>query len=546
MKKTNKILTILGCAALGLAGIGVVSVLNSNATNLSRVDASTSGVENIDLTAGVLGTNVITYSSNSCVFTINKGSATNFYTSSVSTPRIYQKNYLRFEAAANYTISSISVTYTGTYKGASWAGETSATAGGASETVTTALAPADNTTNLVLTWSFSATDIVSATLINGVATGTTNVQLRPTAVSVSYTFSGTVVTPASISISGTNSVSVGGTTTLSATVYGSNGTSLANDQGVDWTISSGSDLAFISAGGVLTAFNAGIVSVKATSSSLSTVSATYTVTITSGTLTVSDKTLVYSDFLNAYTDGFQTIDGIVYNGTQVIGNTSYKEVVLGKTGGLIQNMTAFPSNLKKLTLTCYSTPTVTVKAGSSSSAVSSAITASISGSVYTYDLSGGSYKYLSIANGSTSATAGFYSAVIEMSSSTTENVALNGTRTFAQTFLTDTATECASLAVTSTNWTTIAAKWDSSYKTYFDAETKGVVVTDLQKALERYTYIVKKYNYTNFMGITLTPSAVVDSKPVSEDTGKIVAIASLGVLALATGAFFYFRKKKQA
>jgi len=544
MKKKTLFATVGAGLSLALAGVAVAGLVNANAV---QVGASSTGTEAIALSSGTTGTNIITYSGNSCVMTINKGTSSNFYTSSVSAPRIYQKNYLRFEANANYVINSIVVTYTGTYTGASWAGQTSATAGGASASVTTALDPTNNSTALTNTWTFTATDVVSVTLINGVAgTSPTNTQLRPTAVSVNYTFSGTSVAPTSITISGTNTVAPGASTNLSAVVYGEGGAQ-ATVQTVTWSLESGSENGSISAGGTVVGLNAGTIVAKATSTAASTVSATYNITVSASSATVYDKTLMYSDFANAYTDGYQTVGGIAYNGVQVLGNTSYKEVVLGKNAGSIYNGTAMPANLKKITLTCYNTPTVSVTAGTSNSAFTTAITATTSGSVYTYDFTGGSYKYFKIANGSTSATAGFYSIVIEL-----VNTDVEAARTWATNFLSATSV-CDSTGaadnITSAIWTAQSDAYtalNAAAKTALTGEACLVTVTGIQNALARYKYIVNKYGtavHANFLGITVAPAASIN-ETMNADAVAVMGIAVVSVLGLLTLAGVMVVRKK--
>jgi hypothetical protein len=391
--KKNILLGCLGLLGVVAAGAGAVVISSQKA---ARADAGTAKSLTIDLSKGVVGTNVITYDSDAAAFTILKGTSSSFYTSNVSAPRIYQKNLVHFEAKTDCVINSVVFTYSGTNKGASYAEAESATANGASTTIsdiTTAVTPVDDTTGLTLTFTATTADCVSWSIANGVAGASpTNVQLRPTAVKINYTFNGAVVDPASITVTGTNAVSVTAATptALTATVYGADGTTLATSQAVTWS-SSDTSIAVVTSGGAVTGLNNGSATITATCVANTSIKGTFVVTVSGSATTAYDVTLLYSNFKSAYTDGYQPVDGISYYGVQVIGNTSYKEVVLSKNAGELRNATAYVSTIKSLILTCYNTPTVTVKAGSTYANCTTAITASVSGSVYTYDFTGGSY-----------------------------------------------------------------------------------------------------------------------------------------------------------
>ncbi len=115
-----------------------------------------------------------------------KGSSTsNVNLSYVSAPRLYKGHVLSFTGAAGYFVKSISITYSGTYYG------NSMTAGIAiSEDVVT-----DNTTAVSRTWSDvdNGTHVVSSVSSDGLSqiyiqnvASSNNVQLRPTAISITY------------------------------------------------------------------------------------------------------------------------------------------------------------------------------------------------------------------------------------------------------------------------------------------------------------------------------------------------------------------------
>jgi hypothetical protein len=82
-------------------------------------------------------------------------------------------------------------------------------------------------------------------------------------------------------------------------------------------------------------------------------------------------------------------------------------------------------------------------------------------------------------------------------------------------------------------------------KVAYTGETATVVVTDIQKALERYVYIVNKYGYTNFMGITIegASSTSLDISR-SNSVSTIVLIAVAGFTAI--GGMFFLKRKEQS
>lgn len=112
-------------------------------------------------------------------------SSTNVNSSYISAPRLYKGHVLSFTGATGYYIKSISITYDGTYCG------NSMTAGTAiSENVVT-----DNTTAVNRTWASTSggTHVVSSASSDGLSqiyiqnvASSTNTQLRPTAISITY------------------------------------------------------------------------------------------------------------------------------------------------------------------------------------------------------------------------------------------------------------------------------------------------------------------------------------------------------------------------
>jgi hypothetical protein len=142
MKKTNKILTILGCTALGLAGIGVAktamnSTVQTEATattvtkTIAAIATANSWVNSTAYTSWALDSNVT-------ISTTGTGNSGKYYSSGSGTWRLYQAGTgnLIVTVAAGYTLTSVKATYavsnTGTLTGL--ASGTAVTVSGASVT----------------------------------------------------------------------------------------------------------------------------------------------------------------------------------------------------------------------------------------------------------------------------------------------------------------------------------------------------------------------------------------------------------------------------
>lgn len=176
--------------------------------------SSWAGTENITLSNGTFSTDHITWEGSSVTISQIKGnSGTNVNSSYISAPRVYKGNILSFVAKSGYTINSISITYDGKYYGNSMTAGTAIS----NNKVT------DNTTDVSRTWSTAngGTHVVSSVSNDGLSAiyiqnvGATNVttQLRPTAISITYSTSGEIAPPTFSPAAG--AVTVGTTVALS-------------------------------------------------------------------------------------------------------------------------------------------------------------------------------------------------------------------------------------------------------------------------------------------------------------------------------------------
>ena len=145
--------------------------------------------ENITLSDGSFSTDHISWSGTSVTIQQLKGTSSTAVNSSyISAPRVYKGHILSFEAKSGYVINSISITVSGTYYGNSMTAGTAVN----NNTVT------DNTTAVSRTWASTSggTHVVSDATGNGLSAvyiqnvASTNVQLRFTAISITYSSTG--------------------------------------------------------------------------------------------------------------------------------------------------------------------------------------------------------------------------------------------------------------------------------------------------------------------------------------------------------------------
>lgn len=165
---------------------------------------ATEKTENVTLSGGNYSDGKITWTLGSGI-TIEqlKGTSSTAVNSSyISSPRLYKGHILSFTAATDYTIKSISITYSVNYSGNSMTAGTTV-----SDNVVT-----DNTTDVSRTWATTtggthevssvSSSGLSQIYIQNVSSGA-NTQLRPTAISITYIAPDDAIETATVTISST-------------------------------------------------------------------------------------------------------------------------------------------------------------------------------------------------------------------------------------------------------------------------------------------------------------------------------------------------------
>ena len=244
---SGKMHSVGRCAAM------LVMLLTLGSGNVWGADTS----ESITLSNGTFSTDHITWSGTSCTITQLKGtSGTGVNSSYISAPRVYKGHILAFEAKSGYKIKSISITVNSTYYGNSMTAGTSI-----SDNVVT-----DNTTTVARTWASTSggTHVVSSVSDAGLDViyiqnvASTNVQLRFTALSITYATAAaacTSITP-TLSYTSTN-LTIGGGNSSSPTLNKDGSTGA-----VTWS-SDDEDVATVNSSGVVSPVGTGTCNITA-------------------------------------------------------------------------------------------------------------------------------------------------------------------------------------------------------------------------------------------------------------------------------------------
>lgn len=358
------------------------------------------------------------------------------------------------------------------------------------------------------------------------------------------------VTDVTIGVPESTTLNIGDALELSAVVLPAD----ATDKSLTWSSDDPSVLE-VDSNGKVTAISSGSTVISAASVQKPAIIDYLELTVI-GTPSSYDKTFTATDFgmIGTYVDGNYTDDGIVYYAYQVMKSTNATTLnalqFRGSPSGFIYNKTAFVNNIKSITIRLSSGNTDTAYALYVGSAANPGNTNTITGtadedipSIITFDVSGaGNFKFFKFLRTATSGTVYVDAIAVEMVETNVEDA-----RTYANSFLTTLDAECAALSVSSTTWSTLSDSYgllSAAAKTAFTGETSAVAATKIQRALERYVYIVNKYGYTNFMGITVGGASTTSfdiSRSSSVSTIVLIAIAGF----TAIGGMFFLKRKRE-
>jgi uncharacterized protein YjdB len=517
MKKTNKILTILGCAALGLAGIGVASTLSSKAVQ-TKATSNTLVINASSFSAawsGKTSTSYATYdwsSSGSDSASYSGKASTVAYDGATKATRTFiQLNSSKYPYLYNITavsyITNITIVTDAAQPSARTVTpyvSTSAAMVNSSTTVDgTALAGKTATASASATLSWDVSLDSGYKFFNIAVSGATYID------SITVTFAPMPtydpvesfgMTPA------TSNMTTGDTLQLASTVLPSTA-----KQGIVYS-SSDTSVVGVDNTGLITAYAPGTATITGTTagttSSSATISKTCVVTVTDNTITTTEaNTIVTALADNTYSDKIYKISGTISSATTA--NRSY--VVTDGTTPI----TFFGSYDQFATNDFIVGGTVTMR-----------------GYLQKYVKSGTTTIELTY-QGSVSLT------LVSYSDSVTEFVSWIATIGSGDSQGMTNATTC--LSNYQAGKTKVKAM-DTNALTKLQTST----LTDVVAAKTRYL------NWCNAVG-DATPyegTIISSANPISitseNDYSSVYYITGVSIFAIAVGAFFYFRKKKQA
>jgi uncharacterized protein YjdB len=346
---------------------------------------------------------------------------------------------------------------------------------------------------------------------------------------------------------GSSNLSVGTKVSLSTTVLPSD----ATDKTVTWS-SSPTDVVRVLANGDVIPCNDGNARITATSVSDGTKSGYRDFVVSGQDLSSSAKTITTTSLGLAptYVNGYFGT-GSVYSLRGVMAKAIDGELQFGNNvaagQGLIYNVSRYVSNITTIVITTGASGAVAVSTlyvGTEVNPATTTVTPSVNGTVATYDVSAvGNFKFFAFAMTAASGT-NYYDSIVV-------NVADEDAVAYAQTFLSSTDDECASLAVTGSTWSTLSSLFSAlstSSKNVLIAAVANVSGSDIQKAVARYDYIVAKYGYTNFMSRELVSGTATTDGNISQlrigGISSIFILSAIG-LTLIGGMFFLKRKREE-
>lgn len=361
---------------------------------------------------------------------------------------------------------------------------------------------------------------------------------------VSFYKEAAFVSATSVSITDptSSSLTVGTPVSLTATVLPETTT----DKTITWT-SSSDYIAKVLSNGQVIPCNDGTVTITATSVSNSSLSDSYEFTVTGqDTTSLGHKITATSlGLLGTYVNGYYGT-GIVYNIRGVMKNSTNSQLQFGNNAtagqGLIYNVTSFGTEIDTIVVNTGATGASVASVlyiGTAANPSITTVTPTVSGTVATYDVGSiGDFMFFAFGITGTTGTNYYDSIAINLINTPTD---------YAQNFLSATSTECAALSVTTDTWATLQTGFEalsSTDKAAIVGASADVVGIDIQRAVARYTYIVSKYGYTDFLGIVSVASPVTSA--TSDSNEYNIAALVIGLIGVSSiGAYYFLTKKRR-
>lgn len=366
---------------------------------------------------------------------------------------------------------------------------------------------------------------------------------------VEFKYEVSAVTPDTVSVSGESGVSVGATTTLTATCTKGGSTTGVN-QNVVWS-SSDETVARVSEAGVVTGISNGTATIYAKAEDNESISGSKSVTVSGGKTDNSAFTIVESDVdFGGYGNFSKAVSGVYMHFVQTASFSSdgVKIIQLQAAKGIVENVSALPSQIEKIELyvAASSNGADYVLSVSSDGETYTPVAASGEGNRLSYTISAGNY-YFKLTAGT--GTLRLHDILVSLGNAVEAKlVALAA----SLNVLLDADCKGAEdvSAISAEAWAAVKAEYDagdSDAKAALAAVGSNLSYHEVNQFLERYDHIVAGYGYTNFLERAVDSSVVrIDNlnNDLANDTVMIIIIVTAAISVIAFGALLLNKKRK--